>query len=415
MKYIIFLISLFLSYSISSQEISLAKISKDTILINTINGNSITISLEIDFSDKKLQGFKIDNESFDHLNAELNTELISKKHPSLMTHGEKINVTVTPKKIVFEITELSDELISLLQDNSANIYVKTDNDIVFKVLKNDDISTIKVLKISKIQIEKSTKSNSMLTEQMAKEIIDAKGGEIILTQNKLDFGVIPSEESSSSKTEYSASFNYRTNYSFLKKELPIYFSAKGLVSTNSKDSLNYLSIYPVNYNFSKGANEFIGQIGVEGNQTFSNYRISGNLFWNGIIPNIIDLTFGEDRLRLKPVIKIGMKFYQEIENNRLEEINSNEFSNQAFSEFYYYIPIKNNYSLIIEGTAFYDFNSSVNPNKKAMLNYSATFGIDIPKTDFKTIFKYSKGENGISYQTNNYFLIGLMIDSFGLN
>ena len=415
MKYLITLLSLFLSYSMYAQEIEIADIINRETSINTTNRNSITITFEIDFSKQNLNDFLIDDESFDDLNVDLNPELISKKYPNLLTQGEEITWGVKQKGITCKISNISDELISKFKESIALIYVKIDKDIIFNVLKNNDITTIKTLKINKTQIEKVTSSKPFLTETAAKELIDAKGGEIFLTQNKFDFGIIPAEQSSSSKTEVNVSFNYRTRYSFLKDKLPVFFSAEGLIGSNSKDSLNYVSIYPVNYNFLKWNNEFIVQVGVEGNQVFSNYRISGNFFWNGIIPNIVDLTFGEDRLRLKPVIKAGIKFYQEIENNRPIEINNNEFSNQVFGEFYYYIPIQKIYSLIIGGTAFYDFNSKVNPDNIVMFNYSATLGIDIPKTDFKTIFKYSKGENGISYQTNDYFMIGLMIDSFGLN
>ncbi len=415
MKYLITLLSLFLSYSMYAQEIEIADIINRETSINTTNRNSITITFEIDFSKQNLNDFLIDDESFDDLNVDLNPELISKKYPNLLTQREEITWGVKQKGITCKISNISDELISKFKESIALIYVKIDKDIIFNVLKNNDITTIKTLKINKTQIEKVTSSKPFLTETAAKELIDAKGGEIFLTQNKFDFGIIPAEQSSSSKTEVNVSFNYRTRYSFLKDKLPVFFSAEGLIGSNSKDSLNYVSIYPVNYNFLKWNNEFIAQVGVEGNQVFSNYRISGNFFWNGIIPNIVDLTFGEDRLRLKPVIKAGIKFYQEIENNRPIEINNNEFSNQVFGEFYYYIPIQKIYSLIIGGTAFYDFNSKVNPDNIAMFYYSATLGIDIPKTDFKTIFKYSKGENGISYQTNDYFMIGLMIDSFGLN
>ncbi len=416
MRYSVILIILFFSYSIYAQEISIVEISNHEILINTEGENSITINLKIDLSSDDFKGFEIDNEKFQDLNPRLNAQLVSVKNDNNFVFSDvKVEVNVTRTAINFEIKPVSDELISQLTNGLANLYIKVDNDILFEVWKGRDESTLITLKVVKSQIEKYTHSKTFLTDEMARELIDAKGGEILLTQNKLDFGIIPAEQSSSSKTEFNLSFIYRTSYSFLNKELPVFFSTEGLIGSNSNDSLNYVSIYPLNYNFSKGINEFIGQVGVEGNQVFSNYRISGNLFWNGIIPNIIDLTLGEDRLRLKPVIKVGVKFYQEIENNRPIEINNNEFSNQVFGEFYYYIPIQKIYSLIIGGTAFYDFNSKVNPDNIAMFNYSATLGIDIPKTDFKTIFKYSKGENGISYQTNDYFMIGLMIDSFGLN
>jgi hypothetical protein len=418
MKIIIFLIINFLFVcSTFGQEINNAKIINKALKINTINGNSISIEFEIDWPDNESKEYKIDDESFHRLNPNLNLRLGTKKYSELLNNGEQIDIGITKNQIItFDITNLSDEFMNLLEDKTLGFYIKIDEDIVFEIIKNKDETTLKKFKITKLQIEENSKNKSIiLTDQMAKELIDAKGGEIFLTENKFDFGIIPAEQSSSSKTEFNAAFFYRTKYSFLNEKLPIFFSSEGLIGSNSKDSLNHITIYPINYNFFKGTNELVGQLGIEGNQVFSNYRISGNFSWNAIIPNIIDLTFGEDRLRLKPVIKTGIKFYQEIENNRSLKLDNNEFSNQVFGEFYYYIPIQKIYSLILEGTAFYDFNPNVNPDKKMMFNYSAILGIDIPKTEFKTIFKYSKGENGISYQKNDYLMIGLMIDAFGLN
>ncbi|MBW6535927.1 MAG: hypothetical protein K0B11_13040 [Mariniphaga sp.] len=244
---------------------------------------------------------------------------------------------------------------------------------------------------------------------MGEELIYAKGGDIYVSQNVIDLGIIPSEQASSGKTEYIASFQYRTKYSFIK-DLPVFLYAKGLISSNSNDSLNYLSVYPINYNFLKGYNELIGQLGIEGNQSFSSYRIAGNFYWNALIPNLVDLTLGENRLRLKPIISFGLKIYKEIKNNIPSELNTKEFSNRIYSQYYYYVPIQKNYSIILNGMTYYDFSSKVNPDRKILHNYSLAVGIDIPKTDFKTIFKYEKGNNFVTQESNNYLMIGLLID-----
>lgn len=138
--------------------------------------------------------------------------------------------------------------------------------------------------------------------------------------------------------------------------------------------------------------------------------MAGNISWNGILPNLIDLSFGENRLRLKPVVSFGLKIYKEIENERPVDVNSNEFSNQLYGEFYYYIPVQKNYSIIIDGKAFYDFSAKVNPDSKLMYNYSVAFGIDIPKTEFKTVFKYVKGNNEVTQEMNDYLMLGVLID-----
>ncbi|NVN95848.1 MAG: hypothetical protein HXX18_11250 [Bacteroidetes bacterium] len=408
MKNLLFIICICISLNVLAQEIPIISIKSTNILINTVKENSIEIKLEVDLS-KDYLGYEIDDESFAKLNTNLNAKLISKKCNTFLNKGEKVEVNISKKEIVFTVKNVSDELIKLLNDSIADIYIKTNKDIYFNIIKGDSVTAIKTLKIDLNQIQKSTRSQIFLTESMTKELINAKGGNVFLSQNQFNFGVIPSENSSSNKTEYQVSFKYRKQYSFYNN-LPVFFYTEGTISTNSRDSLNYLSVYPLNINFIKCDQGVIGQIGIEGNQVFTNYRISGNFYWNGIMPNIIDLSYGEDRLRLKPVIKVGLKLYKEVQNNRTVELNSKEFSNQIYCEYYYDIPIQKIYSLRLEGAAFYDFNLKANPDKKAMFNYSIIFGIDIPKTDFKTIFKYVKGTNGISYEKNDYLMIGFMMD-----
>ncbi|WP_243350084.1 hypothetical protein [Parabacteroides sp. FAFU027] len=406
MKYLLITISFLFSLSSFSQDIESAQILNTETHINTIGGNSVVISLNLDFSPVELNGYIIDNSTFNSLNSNLKTNLISKRQPNIIDKGERITLQANPHKISFEIENASYGLISLLKDKEADIYITTNSEIIFEVTNG---SNTKKLKITPLQIEKHTQNNMILTKLMGEELINARGGDIFVSQNNFEFGVIPSEQASSGKTEYNASFQYRTKYSFLNT-IPIYFYTKGLISTNSKDSLNFISIYPVNYNFIKGKNELVGQLGVEGNQTFSNYRISGNICWNGLINNLLDLTFGENRLRLKPVISIGGKIYKEIENNKPSVLSSNDLSNQIYGKCYYNIPIQKIYSLILDGTAYYDFNTQINPKNKLMYNYSLTLGVDIPKTDFKTIFKYTKGNNFVTRESNDYLMIGLLID-----
>jgi hypothetical protein len=156
----------------------------------------------------------------------------------------------------------------------------------------------------------------------------------------------------------------------------------------------------------------VAQAGLEGNQRFTNFRASGTFYWQGLISNLVDLTMGEDRLRLKPVLKLGVKFYQEFENNRPAENSDTEFSNQFYSEFYYYIPVKKLYSLTLKGNAFYDLNEKVNPDKEIKLNYSVIFGIEVPGTGLKTVFKYVRGENSITYEKDEMLMVGFMADLF---
>ncbi|MFT4683971.1 MAG: RNA-binding protein YhbY [Flavobacteriales bacterium] len=422
MKKILILLLVLECTFIYSQTTPEIKIKNSTTNISTIGGNQIVINLSIDFTEKiskndisEYKDYTIKKSTFFTLNSNLKFQLKTTKYKNLITSTIKYQKVIKDSVLRVKISGISSELTRALTNSDSDFYLTVNKNILLEIWKNNNSNTLVKVQIPKIQIEISTKKDSLkLTESMAQEYIDSRGGEIVMTQNKFDFGMIPKEESSSSKVEFNATFGFRKRYSFLSEKTPIFFTAEGRISTNAKDSLNFVSIYPINYNFSSGKSQFIGQFGIEGNQSFSNYRITANFFWNSIIPNLIDLTLGENRLRLKPVIKIGAKFYQEIENNRPIQINAKEFSNQAFGEIYYYIPVQSIYSLIIEGKIFYDFNKFVNPSGNLKSNYSITFGLEIPKSQLKTIFKYTKGVNGISFEKNDYFIVGLSIDSFGL-
>tara|TARA_R110001632_G_scaffold66891_3_gene157319 strand:- start:7122 stop:8390 length:1269 start_codon:yes stop_codon:yes gene_type:complete len=409
---------LFICSIIYAQQVSQENdvfIENSDIKINTYSPNKInTIVIQLNIGFKGIfNDYEIIPGTFKDLNSEFKVVLKSKKFNALIKDVKFDKVFTRKNFIQIDLSNISNELIQKFKSSESDFYITANNNIKLKIWKKDTLTTVQDIEINKIQIEEKTKQDSLtLTDTMIQEYINSKGGEIVMTQNKLDFGVIPVENSSSTNVEVNASFSYRKRYSFLSSKIPVFFTAEGLISTNAKDSLNFLSVYPVNYNFSKGTNQFIGQLGFEGNQTFSNYRVTANFFWNGIIPNLVDLTFGENRLRLKPVVKLGAKFYKEVANNRPVQINSKEFSNQAFGEIYYYIPIHNVYSLIIEGRAFYDFNKSLNVEGNLKSNYSITFGLEVPKTKMKTIFKYTKGVNGVTFEKNEYIVVGLLMDSF---
>lgn len=413
MKKIIILLFTVFALNVQAQNDIKVTIDSTSTVISTHN-QSIAIQLYLKFSPEKFADYKLINEGFKELNPDLKSKLVSRSFKNQITKKETLTIRPTRISLQIEIDNVSEELIKLFDKDRADMHVSVNKDVFFKVWKEGDISSIKTLSIDRAEFEKATRNKLVLTDGMVQEFIDAKGGEIFLSQNQIDFGAIPSDQSSSNKTEFYAKFKYRSKYAIFK-DSPMYFYSEGLIGTNSKDSLNHLSVYPVSFNFLKGTNELSGQLGMEGNQLFTNYRIAGNFYWNGIIPNLVDFTFGENRMRLKPVVKLGFKLYKEVENNRLPGNNKNEFSNQIFADFYYNIPIKKQYTLIFECSAFYDFNLSVNPDKKIMANYSATLGIEIPKTELQTIFKYTWGENGVTYKSNDYLMLGFIVDLFGIN
>ena len=402
------------SLCVFSQTVDNITLKKAETSIRTFGGEAIVLKLQIDFTGG-FENYVINPDGFNKMNDSLKFELKSTSESSLINNSIKYSYSVGMTFIELQISNINSDLITAFKSSTSNMYVTVNQPIQLTVWNGSSASSNKKVQIQKIQVENTTKQNPVLiTDAMAQEYINSKGGEVNMIQNKFDFGLMPADESSSSNVEANATFSYRKRYSFLDPKIPIFFAAEGLISTNSKDSLNYVSVYPVNYNFFKNTSEFIGQVGLEGNQTFSHYRVTANFAFNTIIPNLINLTFGENRLRLKPVVKLGAKFYKEMKNNRPVALNDNKLSNQVFGSFYYYIPVHNNYSLILEANGYYDFNKTINPRKSLQSNYTVTFGLEVPKTKMKTMFKYSKGANGVTFQRNDYLIIGFLMDSFGI-
>ncbi|NVK53756.1 MAG: hypothetical protein HWD85_12545 [Flavobacteriaceae bacterium] len=410
----IFIISLFCFFNVfnlNAQSKTLNLIDINTKIDTRSNPKLITLNLYLSLPNKNYQvkGTSINN-------SQCNIVIGDKKYTATITSFKGGGITI---KSQLEV----DDIAKRLEELKLNHYVEIDQPLVFKIVEvidpdsgNIDPSKTKTVTISETQISKWTKNAFFkLTKDQKEALINEKGGEAIIAENSIDIGYVSESESVSGNNEVNVSFKYRD---YWKNSTKIGYSFEGLLSTNSKDSLNYFSMYPLISNLGKldkeGNYNIIGKAGVEGNQTFSNYRISANLSIQGIIPNLIDLTAGENRLRLKPVINVGIKFYNEVKNNR--RINTdNEVSNQVFTDFYYYIPIHKSFSLTVNGTAFYDLSKKINPSKKISYNFDATLGFIVSK-GFKTVFKYTKGNNIVTFERGDFFSIGVLSDIFsGVN
>jgi hypothetical protein len=396
MRYRIVICLLLFNYCCFGQ----AKIKQVDFKFNSIGNESIILDLVIQLPESET----INDETFNTLNTGLTQFL---KSTGNTVDVQNITVHIAPainNTIRMIITNFDQDQVKTLFEHGPDCFILTSAPIHFTSTAG------KSYEIGPAEVKQATLNSIKLNSAAMEEIIQAKGGAVYSIKNNIDFGVIPSANSDSEHNEYYVRFGYHSVYPL--KNLPIFLFAEGLLTTQSDDSLNYVNIYPLNYKLSGKLSELVAQLGVEGNQRFTNFRSSGSLYWQGLLPNLLDFTMGEDRLRLKPVLKTGVKLYQEFKNNRPPEINKNEFSNQFFAEIYYYIPIKKIYSAILQLNTFYDTNKDVNPHKELKYNYSLTLGIEIPKTEFKTIFKYTAGENGINYQKDQLFLIGFMADLF---
>jgi hypothetical protein len=304
----------------------------------------------------------------------------------------------------------SESMNSIIQ-GKPGLFIEVNDTIHLQVINDIKKDTLQYI-LTPEQVREYTRNKLNISAEQKNELIQSAGGEINIADNNLDFGFVPEKESKSGRTEYRVSFKYKRGYDFIGNA-PLFFQASGMFSTNFRDSLNYLSVSPVSYYLMKDKNEIVCQAGFESDQVFSYCRFTGNLHWEGILPNLVDLTYGADRLRLKPILEAGFKVYQEIRNDRKQEDRNSSFPGIVYAQLFYNIPVSKIYSLDVEGKGFYDFNIMNNPNKKVKFLYSLTFGMEISKTGIHTIFKYSNGETDIRYARTRTMLIGLTADLVG--
>ncbi|MHA3787474.1 hypothetical protein ACX0HA_04625 [Flavobacterium hauense] len=321
------------------------------------------------------------------------------------------------KSIGFEVSGFTVATLErfLNRDHDNQIKLLIENDVRVHIFPDTTGSRFVVITADVL--------NKMINDQLTITEDDRSGfltslNNFYYYQNKVDFGVQPSQDTVN--TSYILSLKLQNAYNrknFLKcdeseKRRPVYWSLDTRLSTDFKDSLNYIKFYPVNFlweNYTgKLPHQYSVKLGHESSQDFVSKRATIDASFIMIAPNLINLTTAQsDRLRLKPVITAGIKGYYDYSNDM------DAFaSGQPHVDGYYYVPVFNNYAIIFEGTAFYDMSTERNPDNKVQGNYSITLGAEIPKTGFKAMFKYVDGKSDINLKEGSIISIGLLMDFF---
>jgi hypothetical protein len=374
--------------------------------INTIDASTVSVKLML----KLPEGSRHREVVFKTNNPGVKFNINSITQKELVAETESEEELIYSNSFVGFRFESGNELMTRIIQGKADFFIEVSDTMHLQIVNDNKKDTVMYI-LTPEQVKEYTRNKLILTEEQKKELIQSAGGEINIAGNNLDVGFVPEEESNSGRTEYRISFNYKSKYDFIQNS-PVFFQASGLFSTNFRDSLNYIFFSPIGYCLVTEKSEFACQVGFEADQVFSYCRLTGNLHWEGILPNLVDFTYGSNRLRLKPIMEAGLKIYHEIRNDRKNTGDEKTFPGIAYTQLYYYIPVSKMYSLELEGKVFYDFNIQNNPNKKIKGLYSITFGLEIPNTGIQTIFKYSNGETDVRYASTSTLLIGLTADLF---
>ena len=375
---IIFIIAIFLHVAYFSNAISdttVLTIKKISVIPNSISKFYLLIDLRLDLDSQTIDDDYFHSRTTTKLTFNITYQnkepkgscIITRAYASHTGFGIKVS-GFTDKEVQYFLAK--DNGIGVKCDRdfivryySSNLKNPTDNDYKYGIVKADDINQL-------------IQNSLTITDSDRSGYITAVNN-YYYHDNKIDFGVEPG--SGSANTTYFLTADIRNKYAPGKffscndtgnstvNKPRLFWSLSTRLSTNFSDSLNFIKLSPINLSWSSldFSRELNLNLTNESDQTFTNKRISIDGSYRCIIPNLVNLTTQQDnRLRLKPIVNVGIKGYEDYSNNITAFI-----SGQAYLKGYYYIPVYNNYSIIIDGSAFYDFSNQRNPDHKIADNY----------------------------------------------
>jgi len=393
---------------------NIAKLSVST---NTVNTPSLAIDIQIDIPKASLKtDYWLDKSHRPKFRLTYNGDTL--KCAPAITFG----ATDTSVRIV--LRNLSQEILDRIGNKDNKVSLQFDTDLVFQYDDNSVTPAVKnkMGKVSMDVLNKQFTDEFTFPADQKTKFVTALNN-LYYYKNSIDFGVQPGKDSTS--VSYTLNFNFQNIYnsnSLLKCAAPdtkssgattlVYYGISSRLSTNTKDSLNFIDIYPLiihSSNFTgKIPYEWNFKAGHESNETFTNRRFAVDASISTILPNFIDLTSPTySRLRLKPVVDLGLKGYYDYSSNI-----SAYTSGQAYMNIYYYIPVYDSYAIIVNDKTFYDFSKEKNPGHQLASNYSIAIGTEVPKTGFKVMFKYENGKSDINYKQTQAVVIGLLMNLF---
>lgn len=395
MKNIVFLavIAVLINYQLSAQKYFASVIQ----VTNQANAFGQRVDAFIGFNLLLPGNIKID--CFSIANNDYQLMLVSDEYDSVLEkYKPRIELDCKASEVTFRIELNSPHLIELLVAMPESFYLSSKSDLEFPGLNNDTIILPAALLAS------ASRGKIAIPEEYRLDLISSLAGNLHRYRNYFNIGFDPGIK------PFALSFDYLFSKPYGKNKNGLFFFSEGRLSTNKFDSLNFFRILPINANIWSQKNalyHFAANAGLEANQQLSMVRVLAGVKFEGIIPNLIDLTYGYDRLRLKPVITAGINYYNEV---RVPEGQNKQNAFLLSGEIYYYVPVMDSYYLLVQGKTFYDTGK-----KQAdawNYNVSLALGLEFPSAPATILAKYVFGANEVTYERNDQLLIGFAMNLF---
>lgn len=295
----------------------------------------------------------------------------------------------------FNITSKSD--IEWFYKNGTSLNIRADGDLQF-VLSDGSKLTIRKEAFSKLD----NQQKPSLSEDQKKDLIDALDGYKSFYYDRFDAGWRNAESDSAQAA----------GYLDFAKAIPLgngfMVELEGLLSNNTDDLTTYFQVSPLYYHTPD--NKFHINTAYQTSLNGDEQRINGRVSYRTVLDqNPIDLTYGYDRLRLKPYLNAGMSvmFFTE----SLHPERKQEYFYEPFARLLYIIPISEKYTARIDAFTYwrsekraFNFDSD---NIKWQGTVQLGYGLG---NSLQIIGKYSYGTFDFTNETNNRLMVGFFAE-----
>jgi len=214
--------------------------------------------------------------------------------------------------------------------------------------------------------------------------------------------------SDTTQSEYALTYTYRKS-----SGLPFaWLESSGRLSTDRYNPLNNLNFScavattPVRLGIGRDtvSGRLSGEVKLLGNQPLDTSALGVSMGIDAAIPNLIDLTSGATRLRLRPIISFGIEYIRHFQRHDLYGCKEDTWA--GYLDIYYYLPVGEKLAVILEGTGRAGKDLEVSDNIR--WDQTTTLAYDLPLEDLKVLVKYVSGGDKLTLGEDRKLLMGLL-------
>ena len=312
----------------------------------------------------------------------------------------QLTLVALDKLIRFKVSDPKADLARRISNREILTYIHLSTDL--PVIMQDGTRT----KLTPAMVRELSAQISLSEARLA-ALEDVAHGRQRIYEDQLDL-TREVGEADSLTAQYVLSYQLSQNIA----RTPLVIEATGRLSTDEDNPLNRLDFSLLGRTgvnrFDLGTPMFYSAYlsgSVFGTQTFENAAASIELGADVLFPNVVDLTGGANRLRLKPVVGVSLGYRRQFDDQELFDGEQNLF--EIGYEAAYLIPVLEKYTLSFDSEGTYNEKAK---GEAFFHTTSLALYYDLPPDDLKVLAKWEVGRNEFSYDQDNMVLLGVIAD-----